>query len=101
MSPPAPPLLITTIFASLPRYFSMYGMMRRADRSVPPPGGNGTISVIGRSGYAACAAVAAKSRAPRAPRANALQSHLSSLHLHLVFRILTAKSTSARFAFDR
>jgi hypothetical protein len=42
----------------LPSSFSRYAPKKRATASVPPPAPHGTISVIGRSGYAAPAASA-------------------------------------------
>jgi hypothetical protein len=51
-----------TIFALLPRYFSIYGAMARATRSVPPPGEYDTIMLMGRSGYAARAMAGAATR---------------------------------------
>src|SRR3954465_3616218 len=57
MLPPAPPTFsITTDCPSVVRILSA---MIRAAESVEPPGGNGTISVIGREGYVcACASAA-------------------------------------------
>src|SRR5262245_16291000 len=69
MLPPAPGLLSTTmvhLFTSVRRLATVRLMM-----SVPPAGGNGTISLMGFAGYCAAAAVV---RAARASPARARRS---------------------------
>ncbi len=53
MPPPAPALFSTTIFCF--SVFSIATAVGRPVRSATPPGGNGTIIVIGFDGYASCA----------------------------------------------
>src|SRR5690606_12028348 len=55
--PPAPGLFSTTI--GWPRSLASDSPSVRAITSIAPPGGKGTIQVMGRSGYAAAAAEAA------------------------------------------
>jgi hypothetical protein len=71
--PPAPPLL--SITTCCPRSAVMPTATTRAIRSVGPPGGNGTTSRIGLSGY--CAMALAHDSSAATPRASA----------HLVKRI--------------
>src|SRR6185436_6286780 len=51
--PPAPALFSTTIF--WPSDFSIATAVGRPVRSATPPGGNGTIIVIGLAGNGSCA----------------------------------------------
>src|SRR5687767_5780524 len=51
--PLAPPLLSTTMFQ--PVAACIFSARPRVSTSVPPPAGNGTITVIGREGHLACA----------------------------------------------
>ena len=75
----------------------MYGAMSRAERSVPPPGGNGTMSVIGRSGYAACAATLATAiRAAEQGLAPTRDGHGLSGGAHLGLAHLACRSRPAR-----
>src|SRR5262249_47944673 len=65
MLPAAPPLYsITTCW---PRNSPSVGVIWRATRSLEPPGGNGTISLTGLTGYGCACATAKKTSARRPP----------------------------------
>src|SRR6218665_699817 len=59
--PPAPPLL--SISTCLPRALVMCALSGRAKASVPPPAGNGTISVTGLLGQSAAPCASAQGAA--------------------------------------
>src|SRR5215831_19585085 len=70
MVPPAPPRLSTTI--CWPSDLLIFSATMRPSASLPPPGGNGMTSVIGRTGYVwAKARPDASDAAPPTRRRNA------------------------------
>src|SRR5689334_17824804 len=82
MLPPAPPRLSTTTCHPTDS-LSLFAINRER-MSVPPPGGNGTIILIGRDGYEVCAE-AASADMSAATIAKTLKN-LDALILYLSFR---------------
>src|SRR5687768_3309876 len=75
MLPPAPPTF--SMITDCPRIGFILSARMRAAVSVEPPGGNGTIRVIGRDGKpCAFAATVPASSAPAIPRMSLLMSSL-------------------------
>src|ERR1700676_5116956 len=85
MTPAAPPRLSVT--NGWPRPAASLSATIRATASTPPPAGNGTIKVMGRSGYLSAAAARAMSSAPRTRTAAAAMLALPMLALQCLQRM--------------